>query len=214
LEERGLDILIVSLRHPTDKAIHPVHEQVRAGRLYLPEYLYQEPLRVWRGWRHARRLAGYRAARRIWLTDLVRDPTPNRIRRLGQALLPAPERPPHTARRHAHVLHTPASVTRYTAMMLGLAWSFSAHAKDIWTTPDWEKREKLADADWAVTCTATGHAHLAGLGLAAEKVALCYHGLAFDRVPPFSRQTRTPGGSAPAPPGGRVSVGRRVGETG
>src|SRR5215469_16655218 len=62
LEQRGLDILIVSLRHPTDKTIHPVHEQVRAERLYLPEYLYQEPLRVWCGWRHARRLPGYRAA--------------------------------------------------------------------------------------------------------------------------------------------------------
>ena len=46
LEARGLDILIVSLRHPTDKAIHPVHRQIKAERLYLPEYLYQEPRRV------------------------------------------------------------------------------------------------------------------------------------------------------------------------
>lgn len=214
LEQGGLDILIVSLRHPTDKAIHPVHEQVRAERLYLPEYLYQEPLRVWRGWRHARRLPGYRAARRVWLADLVRDPTPNRIRRFGQALVLAAELPSNIGRLHAHFLHTPASVTRYAAMMLGLPWSFSAHAKDIWTTPDWEKREKLADADWAVTCTASGHAHLAALAPSAGRVALCYHGVALDRFPPPPARPETNDGGDPANPVTILSVGRAVAKKG
>ena len=210
LEQRGLDILIVSLRHPTDKAIHPVHEQVRAERLYLPEYLYQEPLRVWRGWRQAHRLPGYRAARRVWLADLVRDPTPNRIRRFGQALVLAAELPRDIDRLHAHFLHTPASVTRYAAMMLRLPWSFSAHAKDIWTTPGWEKREKLADAEWAVSCTATGHAHLAALAPSPGRVALCYHGVALDRFPPPPARPETNDGGDPANPVTILSVGRAV----
>jgi len=87
LEARGLDIRIASLRHPTDGAVHPIHREVRAPVAYLPEYLYQEPLRVLRGWCHCRQLPGYRAARRAWLRDLRRDPTPNRIRRFGQALV-------------------------------------------------------------------------------------------------------------------------------
>src|ERR1700721_4346464 len=49
LERRGLGILIVSLRHPTDCAIHPIHRQITAGLLYLPEYLHQELARLWRG---------------------------------------------------------------------------------------------------------------------------------------------------------------------
>src|ERR1700675_4633445 len=109
--------------------------------------------------------------RAAWLADLHRDPTPNRIRRFGQALVLAAELPPDVDRLHAHFLHTPASATRYAALMAGLPWSVSAHAKDIWTTPDWEKQEKLADAAWAVTCTETGHRHLAGLALDPTCVA-------------------------------------------
>src|SRR5215813_14683265 len=75
LEQRGLEILIVSLRHPTDSKTHPIHQLIRSALLYLPEYLYQEPGRVWRGWLRSRRRAGYCAARNAWLADLWRDPT-------------------------------------------------------------------------------------------------------------------------------------------
>ena len=210
LEQRGLKILIVSLRHPTDKAIHPVHREIEAERLYLPEYLYQEPLRVWRGWRAARRLPGYQTARRTWLRDLWRDCTPNRVRRFGQALVLAAELPPDIDWLHAHFVHTPASVTRYAAMMTGLEWSFSAHAKDIWITPDREKREKLADASWAVTCTASGHTHLAALAANPARLSLCYHGIDLDRFPPAPRPASTSDGSDPADPVVLLSVGRAV----
>ncbi len=200
LEQRGLDILIVSLRHPTDPATHPVHQQIKAPVLYLPEYLKDEPRRVWRGWRRARRMAGYGAARRAWLRDLLRDPTPNRIRRFGQAVVLAAELPADIGQLHAHFLHTPASVARYAAAMRGLDWSVSAHAKDIWTIPDWEKREKLAAARWAVTCTETGRAHLARLAPAPEKVMLSYHGLDLDRFAPVAVRVGASDGSDPARP--------------
>jgi glycosyltransferase involved in cell wall biosynthesis len=214
LEQRGLDILIVSLRHPIDKTVHPVHHEIKAEVLYLPEYLHHEPPRVWRGWRVVRQLPGYTAARRAWLADLVRDPTPNRVRRFGQALVLAAELPADIAKLHAHFLHTPASVTRYAALIRGLPWSVSAHAKDIWTTPEWEKREKLAAADWAVTCTASGHDHLAALATRPNSVALCYHGIALDRFPPASLRQQDNDGSDPARPVTLLSVGRAVAKKG
>ena len=224
LERRGLKILIVSLRHPTDKAIHPVHREIAAERLYLPEYLYQEPARVWRGWRKARRLPGYKAALRTWLRDLWRDRTPNRIRRFGQALVLAAELPPDIDRLHAHFLHTPASVTRYAAIMAGLPWSFSAHAKDIWTTPDWEKREKLADVAWAVTCTEAGRAHLSALRPPPDRTpgqiyldrapVLCYHGIDRKRFPPAPWRPMGSDGLDPARPVVILSVGRAVAKKG
>ena len=51
-----------------------------------------------------------------------------------------PNCPADVGHLHAHFLHTPASVARYAALIAGLDWTVSAHAKDIWTIPDWEKR--------------------------------------------------------------------------
>jgi glycosyltransferase involved in cell wall biosynthesis len=205
LERRGLEILIVSLRHPTDARRHPVHEEIRAALLYLPEYLYQEPLRVFRSWIHLRRSKNYREARDTWLRDLARDPTPNRIRRFGQAMVLAQELPQDVTRLHAHFLHTPASVTRYAALLRGLPWSGSAHAKDIWTTPEWEKREKLASCEWLVTCTAANNAHLSALA-PPDRIDLVYHGLDFSRFPPMERNPTNNGNN----PVVILSVGRLV----
>ena len=189
LERRGLDIVIVSLRQPTDSRRHPVHGEIRAPLLYLPEYLLLEPVRVLRSWWKARKLSTYKESRSLWLKDLARDPTPNRIRRFGQALVLAAELPADVRRLHAHFLHTPASVARYAAVLLGLPWSGSAHAKDIWTTPDWEKREKLASCEWLVTCTAANRDHLGKLA-PPGRVELVYHGLDLAR---FSPKPTVPG---------------------
>jgi glycosyltransferase involved in cell wall biosynthesis len=208
LERRGIRIRIVSLRFPTDKHVHPVHREIEAPVAYLPEYLYQEPLRVLRGWWRARRLPGYTAAFRQWIADLKRDFTANRGRRFGQACVLAaelgdPARYPK--RLHAHFIHTPASVAYYTHLMTGIPWSTSAHAKDIWITADWEKREKLQSMDWLVTCTETGHRVLAALAPTPEKTALVYHGLDFSRFPePPARAAKTQG------PHILLSVGRLV----
>src|SRR5918995_6131272 len=148
LEERGIPLEIWSLRHPTERHVHPMHERIRAPVRYLPEYLYQEPLRVLRGFAWALRQPRISMLLRLFWCDLTRDPTPNRGRRLGQAFVFARELPPGIRHVHVHYLHTPASVVRYAAALTGRTWSFSAHAKDIWTTPDWDKREKLAESLW------------------------------------------------------------------
>ena len=210
LERRGMDLRLISLRHPTDKAVHPVHREIAAPVAYLPEYLHDEPLRVLRGFKAARRLPGYAGARAVWLRDLGRDTTRNRLRRFGQACVLAAELPRDVGHIHAHFLHTPASVARYAAIMRGLPWSCSAHAKDIWTSPDWEIAEKLEDAAWAVTCTGAGYERLAGLASDPEKVGLVYHGLDLARFPPPAGQRPARDGSAPGDPVIVLSVGRAV----
>ena len=197
LEEAGHRFDIWSLRFPTDKKRHPLHGKLRAKVRYLPEYLYQEPDRVCRARDVARTLPGYRQAYRIWRADLARDASHNRIRRFGQACVLATELPPETRGLYAHFLHTPSSVARYAAVMRGLPWGFSAHAKDIWTSPDWEIREKLAcdcaGAAFGATCTAYGAAHLRGLAAEPARIDLIYHGLDLRRFPlPPIRDLRKP----------------------
>ncbi|MBM3555155.1 MAG: glycosyltransferase family 4 protein [Alphaproteobacteria bacterium] len=213
LEGRGFDLALVSLRHPTDRHTHPVHGRIKAAILYLPEYLYREPLRVLSAWLRVRRWPSYAAVRRLWLSDLARDPTPNRIRRFGQALVLANELDPAIVHFHAHFLHTPTSVARYAAQLTGKRFSISAHAKDIWTIPDWEKREKLADAAFAVTCTAHGAAHLAVLA-PPDRVALAYHGLDLAEFPPRPTPSSRRDGSKADDPVILLSVGRAVAKKG
>lgn len=210
LERAGLDIRLFSLRHPTDRATHPVHDEIEAPVCYLPEYLYQEPRRVWRGLRMAAQLAGWQKAWRLWLRDLRRDPTPNRIRRFGQAAVLAAELPDDVDRLHAHFIHTPASVTRYAAVMRGIDWSVSAHAKDIWTSPDWELTEKLADCRWAVTCSKSAYEYLGARADKANGLALVYHGLDLTRFsePAVARASRD--GRQMDDPVRLLTVGRAV----
>lgn len=233
LEERGLNLRIVSLRHPTDRHTHPVHAEIVAAIDYLPEYLYQAPGRVLRAWAALRRTGAYRDARRVWWRDLRRDRSPNRIRRFGQALVMAHELPADVHHIHAHFLHTPASVAHYAALLTGLPWTVSAHAKDIWTSSEWEKREKLSACRWLVTCSAYACDHLRTLAPPAEtdtgpesgskaapgpaggnetgpRVELVYHGIDAARFPaaPDGRPARD--GSDPDDPIRILCVGRAV----
>ena len=210
LEQRGLEILIVSMRQPTDTQTHPIHEEIDASVLYLPEFLMREPLRVLQAWRSGRRRSGYRAARKQWLKDLRRDVSLPRLRSFFQALVLAHEAPEQLKRVHAHYLHTPASVTRYAAKLLDLPWSCSAHARDIWTTSDWDKSEKLDDLDWLVTCTSHGRKHLAGLARDPARVDLVYHGLDFARFPQARIAKGANDGSSEDAKVTILSVGRAV----
>ncbi|WP_061934489.1 glycosyltransferase [Aureimonas sp. AU22] len=216
LEEAGFLVEIWSLRRPTDSARHELHKRIRARLHYLPEYLYQAPRRVLAGLLHARQLPGWGAFLSTALRDLRRDPTPNRMRRLGQALVLARELDPELAHLYVHFLHTPASVARYAALLRNGTWSFSAHAKDIWTTPEWERREKIAASRWGVTCTRQGYAELMRLSPTDDpgRVRLAYHGLDLTRFPPPPQRTARRDGHDPQDPIHLVSVGRMVAKKG
>ncbi|EEE38032.1 glycosyl transferase, group 1 [Rhodobacteraceae bacterium KLH11] len=210
LQEAGHSFDIWSLRHPTDTKRHPLHDRFTGQVHYLPEYLYEEPQRLASARTVAARLPGYAQAYQVWRRDLRRDPSRNRIRRFGQACVLAAELPPQTRALYAHFMHTPSSVARYAAIMRGLPWSFSAHAKDIWTSPDWEKQEKLQasthGAAFGATCTAIGAEHLRGLADDPARVDLIYHGLDLSRFPaPPERPLRAVGA-----PFRMLSVGRLV----
>lgn len=210
LELEGLDVRIVSLRQPYDATTHPIHAEIEAPVSYLPEYLHNAPLRVLVSWWKVRGKPGYREALSSWVQDLKRDLTRNRVRRFGQALVMAAELPEEVSRLHAHFIHTPASVTRYASQITGLPWTCSAHAKDIWTSPDWELREKMDSTGWVSVCTKYGADHLRKLSAVPEKVRLIYHGIDLNRFAAAPKRVGRSDGSTQDNPVQLITVGRAV----
>jgi glycosyltransferase involved in cell wall biosynthesis len=80
---------------------------------------------------------------------------------------------------HAHVCHGATTVTWLAAMMTGLPFSFTAHAKDIYCeslNPAGLLRRKMRAARFVVTCTDANREHLLKIEPRAE-VHCIYHGL-------------------------------------
>lgn len=210
LERAGFDLTLISMRRPTDKKRHPVHDEIRARVVYLPEYLHEEPVRVLKGLLSGLGKPRFGALIRRFLADLPRDLSRNRFRRLGQALVLAREWPDGGEWLHAHFIHTPASVTEYASIVTGTPWTCSAHAKDIWTSPDWELNLKLGSARWTVTCTKSGYEHMCGLTNREDAVHLSYHGLDLARFGRFDGEHSDRNGSDADDPAFILSVGRAV----
>ncbi|KZK83529.1 GDP-mannose-dependent alpha-(1-6)-phosphatidylinositol monomannoside mannosyltransferase [Pseudovibrio sp. Ad13] len=213
LQERGVGQLIVALRHPYDPYVHDVHEKITSDVLYLTEYLKDDPPRVQKAMAWAKKQPAYAAARACFEKDLKHKKNAERFRRWGQACVMAHELPEDVIWIHTHYLHSPCSVARYAALLSGRRWSFSAHAKDIWTTERWEIETKLADAAWGVTCTKANLAYLRSLCKEPDKISLVYHGLDFCGFPEAPRPATLRDGTGAD--GVRIiSVGRLVDKKG
>ena len=200
----------MALRRPTDAHQHEVHAEIKAAVRYLPEYLHDEVGRVFRGLCRSLKYRGFYRALWTLMVDFWHDRTRNRIRRFGQAMVLAAEWPKDANWLHAHFIHTPASVAAYASIITGIPWTSSAHAKDIWTSSDWELRRKLTQARWVVTCTMTGFEHLKQLSGDEPRVHLSYHGLDLQRFSQFMGSRSDADGRVPENPVVIVSVGRAV----
>lgn len=176
LEARGLSFSLHALRNPGSDA-KLVENHVSAQPSYLPEYLHDAPGRVASALAKAIRLPGFANAWRALRADFANEFARARFRRFGQACVLATEMRPSVRHIYAHFAHSPTSVARYAALMRGIGFSFSAHAKDIWTTPDWDLSRKLNEAGFVTVCNRIGYERLVALG-GKGRVHLVKHGLA------------------------------------
>jgi len=176
LETRGIFFSLHALRNPGSDA-KLVENTVQAVPQYLPEYLRDAPIGVARAVAAAVWLPGFGKAWRAFRADLSSEFATARVRRFGQACVLAQQMPSSVRHIYAHFAHSPSSVARYAAMLRGIGFSISAHAKDIWTAPDWDLSRKISDASFVTVCNRAGHERLAALG-GGEKLKLIHHGVA------------------------------------
>lgn len=208
LEREGLKLWVAATL-PGDKVRHKLHEQLRAPVHYLANGAASLP-RLLRAWRRLRGTDGYARAKQLLREDRRHGNSPKRLLAFAGATLLAAEMPEEVRIIYAHFLNSGMNVARYAAAMRDLPVAVSAHARDIWVSPEWNKRAKLAQAEWCATCTRDGFEHLRTLADDPAKVHLIYHGLLLDRFPADAPERPARDGSDPANPVRLLSVGRAV----
>lgn len=221
LESLGVNVEIYSLRQPREHFCHDHVKYIQAPVTYLPEYVLPRWPDLLRSNTWLARRLGVRYARcfleavgRAWKRRKTAT-----LRHFLQAGHLASHRLCNPAVRHlhAHFCHTPTSVAFFAHRLTGLPYSFTAHAKDIYTSEPEQLVRKIMGAQFVVTCTEfnarTLESLVGGRSLSsnwpeapqhlAPPIHTVYHGIdtdffAYGPVPP------------PVPPFRILSVGRLV----
>ncbi len=182
LEDLGFDVRIFSMRPGREGFTHRSVSEIRARVDYLPETFFRNAHRlIFHSLCLAiRRPRRYASALGLARRRFLRTRHPATLRHFLQAgylvnrFLPGAG----VAHLHAHFAHSPTSVALFASELSGIPFSFTAHAKDIYTSDPGQLREKIALARFVVTCTEYNRRHLLGLaGGLPTPIHRIYHGI-------------------------------------
>ena len=182
LEKLGFPIHLFSMRQPRENFSHASVTRIQADVDYLPETLLRPlPRLIYHNFLLVlQKPAVYAQALKIALKRFLRTRKLATIKHLFQAgylvhhLLPGRT----ITHLHAHFAHSPTSVAMFTSLLSGLPFSFTAHAKDIYTSDPRQLREKLGLAQFVITCTDYNRRHLSRLHVGEPgSISHVYHGI-------------------------------------
>ena len=187
LEARGMRLRVYAMLDPVEATVHPDVGRLAARVTYLPRTTLSGLRHLVRS--HTRLLCRdprrYLGALRLALTR----PNPLvGVRHLLRAGWLASELEREGIRHlHAHFAHGPAATAQFVHALTGLPYSFTAHAKDIYTTPPIRLQERLREARFVVTCTDHNHDYLASLvdTVTSARIHRIYHGVDLRRFRPL-----------------------------
>lgn len=89
---------------------------------------------------------------------------------------------------HGHFAHTPTTVTMYAALFADVPFSFTAHAKDIYTQVPERYQDKIERAEFVVTCTKYNADYLNNVSPNGKPIHCVYHGINLDLFSPNGRK--------------------------
>ena len=211
LEKMGFNIHIYSMRAPRENFSHDSVKEIKAKVTYLPSsMIWGLPALLWYNLllilRHPRRywrcvklmLPRFKLApkKHTWLKHLLQGGYIVQKTVIGQGV--------DLGHLHGHFAHTPTTVTMCAACLADVPFSFTAHAKDIYTQDPRRIQDKIDLAKFVVTCTKYNANHLAGIAPDDKPVHCVYHGINLDL---FSLNGRQP---EAAPPYRILTVARFV----
>ena len=182
LERLGFELHLFSMRQPRENFSHEDIKKIRAPVKYLPETLltslpqllyYNCLLAGQKPGNYIRVLCT--AARRLWHTRKIAT-----VKHLFQAGYLVQRFLPNSGvvHLHAHFAHSPTSVAMFASQLSGLDFSFTAHAKDIYTSDPRQLRDKMERARFVVTCTEYNRQFLKELSAGeVTPIHRVYHGI-------------------------------------
>jgi len=183
LEQLGFTMRLFSMRKPRENFSHASVKNIRARVDYLPTELLLELPRLLLPniFLAAKEPKRYYQALMLAGTRFKRTGKIATVKHLLQAgymtnnfLLHEPE----IRHLHGHFAHSPTSVTMFGSILSGLPFSFTAHAKDIYTSNPEQLREKMDEARFVVTCTRHNAEYLHAIAPDSTTPIHCiYHGI-------------------------------------
>jgi len=209
LEQQGIRIHIFSMRHPRESFSHKSVQQIKARVDYLPERILPAlPQLLFYNLIQAVKAPGtYLQAIAMAFRRFLRTRKSATIKHLLQAGYLVQKLLPGSAvvHLHAHFAHSPTSVAMFASRLSGLDFSFTGHAKDIYTSHPVQLQEKMAKARFVVTCTEYNRRHLLQiLDNGHTDVYRIYHGIDLNLFSNGATRKR------PQPPYQFVTVARLV----
>lgn len=189
LEARGVSLTIYSMLDPAEAMTHPDVRRLRAPVAYIPEItlahavdLFDAHRRLlWRDPRRYLRALRFALLRRDVMTGL------RHLLRAGWLARELQRRGPRHL--HAHFAHGPAATAQFVHLLTGVSYSFTGHAKDIYTTPAARIAARIREAAFVVTCTDFNARFLTRMVDAetARRIHRVYHGVDLTRFSPRPR---------------------------
>lgn len=190
-EAAGEDLVVFSLRPPTDPRFHPELARVAAPVIYL-----DRPSKVstlWEALRSTEASPRLRTALGRHLDELLAADVDDAVQAVLLAVAIEREAITHL---HAHFASIATTVARLASLLTGVPFSFTAHAKDLFheSVDHADLARKFADATFAVTVSDYNMEFLRErLPQESARTRRVYNGLELDR---FAFETRAPRGAA------------------
>ncbi len=182
LEAMGIRVRLFSMRHPREAFCHDNVRRIRARVDYLPTELDKDFSRLLLAAtlvavRHPGR---FRRALDRAGTRFARTRSMGTIKHLLQGCFLANllHHSPEVIHLHAHFAHSPTSVALFGSILARVPFSFTGHAKDIYTQNRAQLREKIDLAKLVITCTGYNRDYLTQLApQTATPIHRVFHGI-------------------------------------
>ncbi len=198
LEEMGFKIHIYSMRAPRENFTHESIKHIKAEVTYLPSsMIWGLPTFLWHNLRLFFRMPKrYIKTLKLMKTRYALAPKKHTwIKHMLQGgyimQKSVIDDDVDLGHLHGHFAHTPTTVTMYAAALADVPFSFTAHAKDIYTQDPRRFQDKIDLASFVVTCTKYNEQYLSKVSPNGKPIHCVYHGINLDLFSRNGRSTET-----------------------